>query len=337
MSKNLTPIADSDSAASGRQLFHAIWELVQKQFYDRSRLVALNWVEQKHRFDSRIVDDASAIAFAKILLQTLGDRFTRVMEQVEVESKAADLVNDELFAYNKVMDNNIGYIGIASFSHSDIVEQVRERLEGVAHCQAFVVDLRGNSGGLINKTANVLELFIDEGEICFIETPTEAGLQERFVGFTHEHFVTYTEETGKEPEKFLYLRRPPMIAGKPMVVLIDGDTASSAELFTAALLASGQDGSITAMGTKSSGKGIGQEDVDVLGKVTIKISCLRFLSPDQKWFGDCGQTVNDGIVADIQFEDDGENVKAVVEAAASHLLAYLAKPVVLPVANPVAA
>lgn len=315
---------DSESAASGRQLFHAIWELVQKQFYDRSRLAALNWAEQKHRFDHRIVDDTSAIAFAKVLLQTLGDSFTRVMERVEVESKAAARVNDELFAYNKVMSGNIGYIGISSFSHSDIVEQVRERLEGVAHCRAFVVDLRGNSGGLINKTANVLELFIDEGEICFIETPTEAGLQERFVGFTHEHFVTYTEETGKEPEKFLYLRRAAMIAGKPMVVLIDSDTASSAELFAAALLASGKDGSIIAMGTKSSGKGIGQDDVDVLGKVTVKISCLRFLSPDQQWFGDCGQTVNNGIVADVQLADN-DDAKVAVEAAARHLLARLAQ------------
>ncbi len=321
-SDSVTIQNDSESAASGRQLFHAIWELVQKQFYDRSRLVALNWAEQKHRFDNRIVDDTSAIAFAKVLLQTLGDRFTRVMERVEVESKAAALVNEELFAYNKVMAGNIGYIGISSFSHRDIVEQVRERLEGVAHCRAFVVDLRGNSGGLINKTANVLELFIDEGEICFIETPTEAGLQERFVGFTHEHFVTYTEETGKEPEKFLYLRHAAMIAGKPMVVLIDGDTASSAELFAAALLANGKDGSIIAMGTKSSGKGIGQDDVDVMGKVTVKISCLRFLSPDQQWFGDCGQTVNNGIVADVQLVDS-DDVKVAVEAAARHLITRL--------------
>jgi len=314
--------ASSETARSGRELFYAIWQLIEDEFYDRARLVSLNWDKQKHRFDSRITDDASALFFAKILLQVLGDKYTRIVEQEEVASKAAALVNDELFAYNKVMANNIGYIGIASFSHREIVEQVRERLEGVQHCDAFVVDLRGNTGGLIDQTANVLEFFIDEGHICFLEQPTKAGLWERFVTFTHEHFITFTEETGKEPEKFLLMRKPAMVAGKPMVVLIDEDTCSSSELFAAALLANSKDGSIISMGTKTGAKGIGQDDFDVLGKVTIKVSSLRFFSPDQVWFGDAAQTVDNGIVADVQLEKN-DDLKFAVEAAARHLLARL--------------
>jgi carboxyl-terminal processing protease len=184
--------------------------------------------------------------------------------------------------------------------------------------------VRGNGGGLIDETANVCELFIDEGDIAFTESRTATGLMETFVRFSHQYFEIYIEATGKEPEKNLCLRRPAMIAGKPMVVLIDGDTASSAELFTAALVENGGDGRIIAMGTKTHGKGIGQADFDILGIVTLKISCIRFFSPSNKWFGDAAQTVANGVEPDIYLADNEDPAYA-VDAAARHLLAKLGR------------
>jgi C-terminal processing protease CtpA/Prc len=308
---------------TGRELFYAIWQKVLESFYDQEKLKSLDWAGKKHTFDEQIVDQTSALSCAKILLATLGDKYTKLLEPQEVVAKREGRVSETLYAYNKVLPGNIGYIGIASFDHSDIVEQVRERLEGVAHCDAFVVDVRGNGGGLINETANVCELFIDEGDICFIERRTPSGLNERFVSFSHEHFVVYMEETGKEPEKDLYLRRPAMIAGKPMVVLIDGGTASSAELFTAALVENGRkDGRIIAMGTRTCGKGIGQVDFDIRGITTLKMSITRFLSPSNKWFGDAGQSVANGIEPDICMADKDEPIY-MVRIAARHLRAEL--------------
>ncbi len=319
----MNTFCDPAVSLAGRELYYAIWQKVQERFFDQERLLTLNWAAQKHRFDEQIVDDESAISCANVMLAVLGEKYTRLLAPQEVVAKREGRVSETLYAYNKVMPGNIGYIGIASFDHSDIIEQVRERLEGVAHCDAFVVDVRGNGGGLLNETANVCELFIDEGDICYLESRKEVGVAERFIHFSHEYFEVYCEETGKEPEKDLCQRRPAMIAGKPMVVLIDGDTASSAELFSAALLENGRaDGRIIAIGTKSGGKGIGQADFDILGKVTLKISFIRFFSPTNQWFGDAAQTVNNGIEPDIFFADNDDPALA-VEAAARHLSALL--------------
>jgi len=309
-----------EAVLSGRTLFYAIWQKVQDQFYDPARLEALNWKSLKHAFDDRLLDDASAIDCAGELLALLNEKYTKILPPVEVSAKAARRTSEELHARNLVLPGNIGYIGIASFDHQDIVEQVRERLEGIAHCDAFIVNLRENGGGLINETANVLELFIDEGEIGFIEKRRRKKLQERFIFFTHEHFGVYQEMTGKKPSKDLFLRKASMIAGKPMIILIDEHTASSAELFAAALLANGKDGWIIAMGRKTCGKGIGQADFNILGKVTLKLSCLRFMSPDQVWFGDAAQTVNNGIEPHVAFPSDGD-MDEEIELARTMLLA----------------
>jgi C-terminal processing protease CtpA/Prc len=307
---------------AGQELYYAIWQKVQERFYDQERLLALNWIEQKHRFDEQITDQASAISYAKILLQMLGDKYTKLVEPTEVVTKQERRVSKTRYATNKLLPGAIGYIGILSFDHKDIFEQVRERLAGVAHCDGFVVDLRGNGGGLLNATANVCELFIDEGTICFIESRTDSGLAESVISFSNQYFERCTVETDKEPEKFLYKRRSAMIAGKPMVILIDGDTASSAEMFTAALLDCSGKNPVVSMGSKSSGKGIGQADFDIFGQVTLTISCVRFFSPANQWFGDAAQTIANGIKPDIYLADNPNPAHA-VEIAANYLRAHL--------------
>ncbi|MBU6454545.1 MAG: S41 family peptidase [Cyanobacteria bacterium REEB67] len=311
-------------ALSGRALYAAIWQRVKDSFFDQARLAAIDWAGQEHRYDAKIVDDAAAIRFAKKSLRLLNDKYTCFLEPEQVVAKAADRVSEELLVANKVMEGDIGYLGIISFSHADIAEQVRERLEGIAHCRAFIVDLRGNTGGLVNATANALEYFIDSGDICYSDHPLGAkGLEERFIYFKPDQFCVLVLEPGVEPDLSFYLRKPAMIAGKPMVVLIDGNTMSSAEIFAAALLASGENGSIIAMGSKSSGKGIGQSDFDILGKVTLKLSCSRFYNPAGDWTGDDGQTVNNGIVPKIELVESDDPV-AQVRAAASYLTDSLA-------------
>ncbi|MBK7747319.1 MAG: hypothetical protein IPI39_08750 [Candidatus Obscuribacter sp.] len=310
----------------GREMFDCAWVAIQERFFDQERLVALDWPSLRHSFDARITDAVSARACVRELLAKLGDKFTCVLETAEVNAKAAGRISESnLYAYNRVMANNLGYIGISSFDHSDIFEQVRERLEGVAHCDGYVVDLRGNGGGLITETTHVLELFIHEAAVCFIDTREKKELTERFIGFTAEHYVNYTEAPGVEPDKSLYLRRPAMVAGKPMVILVDQDTASSAELFTAALRASATNDDIVVMGERTHGKGIGQADFVVHPELTIKISFMRFYSPEQKWFGDATQGEGHGINPDITLSSEAvANSHQGVKAASEHLLTVLA-------------
>ena len=140
---------------------------------------------------------------------------------------------------------------------------------------------------------------------------------------SHQYFELYAEGGGEEPHKDLCWRKEAMIADKPMVVLINGSTASSAEFFAAALLENGRKNlRIIGMGAKTFGKGIGQADFDVMGLAVVKISCLRFFSPNNEWFGDAAQTVANGVEPDIYMEDTDDPAFMVYEAA-RHLAAQL--------------
>ena len=222
------------------------------------------------------------------------------------------------------MAGGIGFLGINSFSDLEIAKKLKRQLKRIRHCDAFVIDLRGNTGGMVNATCNALEYFIEAGPICFTDSPIPAGLQQRYVFFRPANFCLLILEPGVEPDLGLYLRQAPLIAGKPMVLLIDGDTLSAAEMFAAALLANGADGSIIAMGTKSGGKGIGQSNFLIRGKATLRLSCMRLYNPEGNWVGDHGQTVGNGIVPDV-FAPEGDNPVEAINAAALHLTSFLKK------------
>jgi carboxyl-terminal processing protease len=94
--------------------------------------------------------------------------------------------------------------------------------------RAVVLDLRGNSGGLLRQAVITADAFLSEGEIVSLRGRTDAN---------RRSWQADSEE---------------QLAGVPMVVLIDGRTASAAELVAAALQ---ENGRATVMGQRSFGKG----------------------------------------------------------------------------------
>jgi carboxyl-terminal processing protease len=94
--------------------------------------------------------------------------------------------------------------------------------------RAIVLDMRGNSGGLLNQAVQTADAFLAQGEIVSLRGRT-AGNQRSWQADAVEH-----------------------LAGLPMVVLIDGRSASAAELVAAALQ---ENGRAIVMGQRSFGKG----------------------------------------------------------------------------------
>ncbi|HEY9676612.1 MAG TPA: S41 family peptidase [Drouetiella sp.] len=305
----------SSNADDGRKLYHAIWQLVQDNFYNRERLVQLDWPSLKHRYDRRIVDEASALGHARRILALLNDSYTRLMDTEEVEVKATKREADDVFIYSHRLRENIGYLGIDDFAHTDTAEKIEAHLREISDCDAFVIDVRDNGGGMLCEATAALGLFINDAFTGYIQWQYSTGALRRAMHMRPEHSIAHIEEDGKQPRQELFERMQALIAGKPMVVLINGATASAAEYFAAALTASVKDGSIVSMGTKSYGKGIGQVDYPVLDKVTVKISCMRFMSPTGVWFGDAAQTVNNGIEPDFVSNCSYNTVDAVTEGA----------------------
>ncbi len=153
-------------------------------------------------------------------------------------------------------EGNIGYIRVTTFSQktgpgvrqavSEITKEVGENLTG------FVLDLRNNPGGLLSQAIEVSDVFLDKGEIV-----SQRG---RYEEDTERNNATPGDAAN----------------GLPIVVLVNGGSASASEIVAGAL----QDhrrGII--MGTQSFGKGSVQTVMPLPGNGAMRLTTARYYTP----------------------------------------------------------
>lgn len=127
-----------------------------------------------------------------------------------------------------------------------------EELGGIENLSGVVIDLRNNPGGLLNEAITVSDAFLEKGEIVSTRGRA-AGSGER-----------YNARTGD------------MINGKPIVVLINGGSASASEIVAGAL----QDHRrAIVVGTKSFGKGSVQTLIPLRGDGAMRLTTARYYTP----------------------------------------------------------
>ncbi len=149
--------------------------------------------------------------------------------------------------------NGVGYLKISSFQKTTAadLEAALRRLD-VAGMRSLVVDLRGNPGGLLSSAVDVSDLFLERG------------------------LVVATR--GRSPEEdFNYSASRPGTWRMPLVVVIDGESASSSEIFAGAMRDHGR---ATIVGTRSYGKGSIQGIFPLeVGGVGMRLTTAKFFSP----------------------------------------------------------
>ena len=136
---------------------------------------------------------------------------------------------------------------------SDLAQEIRRvRSEMGASLRGAVLDLRDNPGGLLDQAAAVSSLFLDHGDVVSTRGrhPTAA-----------QHFVAASED---------HLR------GLPLVVLVNGGSASSAEIVAAALQ---DDGRAVVAGSSSYGKGTVQMVVRLENSGELTLTWARLITP----------------------------------------------------------
>jgi carboxyl-terminal processing protease len=171
-----------------------------------------------------------------------------------------------------VNGKKLGYIRLLSFSegvHADLAAAV-EKVEGEG-AEGIVIDLRGNPGGLLDEAVLSAGVFLPKDEVVVsTKSRTQGDSVHKTVG-------------GNLPEL-------------PLVVLINRNTASAAEILTAALA---DDGDATVVGTRSYGKGVFQETRDLANGGALKLTVGEYYTPDG-----VNLAASHGIHPDIQVSDD---------------------------------
>lgn len=165
-----------------------------------------------------------------------------------------DIIRTEPVKSKVKDDGNVGYIRLSTFnenSFDDMVKAIRKIKSDNPNVKGFVLDLRNNTGGLLDQAVKISDAFLNEGEIVSIMSRQKDGSR---VFFASEGDV---------------------LDNKPLVVIINGASASAAEIVAGAL----QDHRRAVLiGTKSYGKGSVQTLIP-LGDTALKLTTARYYTP----------------------------------------------------------
>ena len=156
--------------------------------------------------------------------------------------------------YYGIMDDGIGYINLNSFT-SGCAREVRHALLQLMSqgAKGLVLDIRDNVGGAINEAVDITNLFLPKG----VKVVYTKGKQ---VSMNHEYYTT----------------TDPIAPDMPLVVLVNGMSASSSEIVSGAL--QDMDRAVI-MGTRTFGKGLVQAIRDVPYRGELKITTGRYYIP----------------------------------------------------------
>ncbi len=216
--------------------------------------------------DGLTLDEAAA------LIRTDGTENTLVLRrggETLTVSAAAAVYHVPYSAY-EMLSGGVGYLRLIQFE-GHVAEEAAEALESLKAqgAASLVLDLRGNPGGMLDQVLAVADLFLGEGElVASTRTRTE----------TTRAYYTEDEDA----------------FGLPVVVLVNGDSASASELLAGALK---DHGAATVMGTQTYGKGIVQTFYRLPANGGyVKLTTDAYFTPS----GVCVQDV--GITPDVTVE-----------------------------------
>ena len=183
------------------------------------------------------------------------------------------IVRDEIKVVSvkgEIIDGNIGYIQISSFDE-DVAKDFKNKIVELKSqgMKGMILDLRGNPGGSLSEAVNVASQFIPKGKVVTYTIDKYDKKQE-------------AKSVGGEAE------------GMPLVILIDGGSASASEVVTGALR-DYEAGTI--IGTTSFGKGIVQQLIEFKdGNGGLKVTTSKYYTPN-------GENIHKiGIKPDIEVE-----------------------------------
>lgn len=151
----------------------------------------------------------------------------------------------------RLEDTDKLYLKIVAFNNFT-KEDVEKAVKEYPQAKGLILDLRGSPGGLLSGAVEIADLFLDNAIVASMRSRNDV--------------VFYNAEDGD------------ILEGKPIVVLIDGKTASAAEVLAAALQ---EQSRAKVVGTKSYGKGSVQSLINLSSGATISLTSAYFYTPSE--------------------------------------------------------
>ncbi len=169
-----------------------------------------------------------------------------------IEFDVTRRVVENVTVYAEILEDNIGYIQVQQFyenTDEEFIEAIKDMQS--KDVKGIIVDVRDNPGGLLTSVVNMCDFIMDEGPI--LTTKDKTG-----------RVVKQYDSTADESLDI------------PMVVLVNGNSASASEIFAGALKDTGK---AELVGTTTFGKGIVQSVLPLSDGTAIKLTVAKYFTP----------------------------------------------------------
>jgi carboxyl-terminal processing protease len=208
-------------------------------------------------------------AGTRVVLTIVSGSRTRVV-RITRANLVVPVASESIVNYHGVKIGDLRLTAFTDGAGAELRGDVTRALH--AGAQALVLDLRENGGGLLQEAVNVASIFIPDGTIVSTD--------------------------GRAQPRQVYLAKGGAISTKiPMVVLVDRDTASAAEIVTGAL----QDrGRAKVVGTHTYGKGVFQEIQPLSNGGALDITVGEYFTPNGHNLGGGGVRQGAGITPNVR-------------------------------------
>ena len=195
--------------------------------------------------------------------------------EVEVERKRIEVSHIE----SEMLDNDIAYIQILDFD-GGAAKEFKENYEKLKKdgAKSLIIDIRGNGGGVVDESIDILEMICDKGNTLLIETDKDGN------------------------ETIIKSEEDPII-DIPIAVLVNGTSASASEIFAGALKDLNK---ATIIGTQTYGKGVIQTLMRLSDGSGLKTTTDEYCTPNRNKINKIG--IEPNITVELP-----ENIEAVTE------------------------
>jgi carboxyl-terminal processing protease len=192
---------------------------------------------------------------------------------------------------SEMREDGVAYVSLFDFS-SDATDKLASEIEGLLEQdpRGLILDLRGNPGGWLNEAVATTGLFLPRDALVLIE---------RFKDGTEQTYET---------------RDDPVAPNIPMVVLVDGGSASASEIVAGAL----QDHKRAVLiGEKTFGKGSVQWPHELSNGAEMRVTVARWFTPNDRAIH------GEGLAPDIEVELTEEDIEAELDPQLDRAVEYL--------------
>jgi carboxyl-terminal processing protease len=188
----------------------------------------------------------------------------REQESFDV-SITRDTIPLETVHTSMVDGETIGKIEITTFGE-DTASELKAGIESLRKegAKSFILDVRQNPGGLLDQVQNMASMFLEDGK-TIVKFADESGV------------ISETKASAALDQGFKVT--------EPVVVLVDGGSASAAEIFAAALQESAD---VPIVGTETFGKGTVQNVKELGDNSELKMTVMKWLTPNEEWVNEQG-------------------------------------------------